>query len=92
MGDHRSVEAAESDVGVLAFVNPAYLNPIGRGGIHRVFHGLVVQVVRRHIQRVLGAHDPRRHGVVHVGSQRQSELVGGHAVVHGTVEVDVNVA
>ena len=78
VGHHRRVKAVEADVGVLTFINPTNLNAIGRGGIHSIFYGLVVQIVGSHIQRVLRAHDPRSHGVVHVCAQRQRKLVGGH--------------
>ena len=92
VGDNGVVQAGQADVGVLALVNPADLHAVGRGRVERFLEGLVVEIVRSHIQRVLGACDPCGHGVVHVCAQRQRKLVGGHAVVDRSVEVHVDVS
>ena len=91
VGDDGRIQAAETDVGVLAFVDPTNLNAIGRCGIEGILQGAVVEIVGRHIQGVLRTHDPRRHRVVHVCAQRQRQFVRGHAVVHRTIEVHVDV-
>ena len=92
VGGNGSIEGAQSGVGILPFVNPANLHTIGSGVIESANQRLVVEVVRGHVQGVLGGQDPSRHGVVQVGAEGLGHFVGGDRAVDIAVEVHVDVA
>ena len=69
MRDDGTVEAIESDIRVLALIDPSDLNSIGSGCVERDLKGLIIEVVGSYIQCVLGTGNPCRYGIVHVGAE-----------------------